>query len=72
MGDNIVAIYKSFFRFGSSFMPINNINIVLIHKKKSPKGVTYYSPISLCNMSYKIIAKVLANRLRVILLDIID
>lgn len=44
--------------------PINSTNIVLIPKVNNPLSMTQYRPFSLCNVLYKIIAKVIANRLR--------
>lgn len=35
-----------------------------IPKKYCPENVCHYRPISLCNVSYKIISKVLTNRLK--------
>ena len=46
---------------------INTIFIALIPKIKDHKNVSDFRPISLCNRVYKLIAKVLVNRLKLIL-----
>ena len=51
---------------------LNETFICLIPKVKSPQKITEFHPISLCNVSYKIISKVLANRLKKILADVIN
>jgi hypothetical protein len=51
---------------------INETFIALIPKIKNPTHVSELRPISLCNVIYKLIAKVLANRLKKILGEIIS
>jgi hypothetical protein len=51
---------------------LNLTYIVLIPKNSNPTCVTEYRPISLCNVFYKLILKTLANRLKMVLNEIIS
>ncbi|XP_074308855.1 uncharacterized protein LOC141643553 [Silene latifolia] len=51
---------------------INMTHIVLIPKKKEASSMAEFRPISPCNVIYKIVSKVLANRLKRFLGDIVS
>jgi hypothetical protein len=50
----------------------NNTTVVLIPKVKNPECIKDLRPISLCNVIYKIVSKVLTSRLKVFIGDIIS
>lgn len=59
--------------FISGRMPedINRTLLVLIPKVDNPTSLKMYWPISLCTVTYKIITKLIANRLKAVLPDLI-
>ena len=65
-------VVLEFLNTGYMIPDLNRTYIVLIPKIKNSIKVSDYRPISLCNVIYKIIAKVVANRLKQILPQIIS
>lgn len=63
---------KSFFNNGYILKELNHTNLILIPKTPAPEKLTQFRPISLCNLSLKIITKILANRLKLFLNQIIS
>ena len=57
---------------GTILPSLNHTFISLIPKVKSPEYVIEFRPIALCNIVYKLVSKVLANRLRKVLPHIIS
>lgn len=72
VGDKVHDIVRSAFREGSFDKEIAETLIVLIPKEDNPSRITQFPSISLCNMIYKLITKVLVNRIRPFLIDFID
>ncbi|CAB4270029.1 unnamed protein product [Prunus armeniaca] len=62
--NDVQGIAADFLRGTSSPMPLNLTHIALIPKIPNPESVSQFRPIGLCNFSYKILSKVMANRLQ--------
>lgn len=69
--DFVVAV-QSFFMYGLLPRGVNATILTLIPKHVDAKEIKDYRPISCCNILYKVISKILANRLKVLLLDLIE
>lgn len=69
---DVVAAVLDFFRGMQIPQGISSTNIVLIPKVDKPVDCQDFRPISLCNFSHKIISKILADRLSVVLPKIIS
>ena len=72
IGDQIVMEVLGVLNGGPVPSEWNETTIVLIPKVNRPELVKDLRPISLCNVLYKIVSKVLANRLKQILPEVIS
>ena len=72
MGIDVHQAVLSSLNSSSILKSINHTFITLIPKVNNPERVSNFQPISLCNMIYKIVSKVIANRLKPMLHSIIS
>ena len=71
VGNDVTEAILSVLRFSHMLKKMNHTYIVLIPKKKDPKYQVDYRPISLSNVVSQIISNVIANRLKLILPNVI-
>lgn len=71
LGPGVTVAVLDFLNGGDMPECINRTTIVLIPKLKHPQEMKDFIPISLCTVVYKICSKLLANRLRGFLDDIV-
>ena len=64
VGDDVTEAVLSCLSMGVILASLNGTFITLIPKVKSPTKVSEFRHISLCNIVYKLVAKVVANRMR--------
>lgn len=69
---DLVAMCLKVIRERSMSPKFHQTCIVLIPKKQVPETVSDLRPIALCNVAYKIVAKMIANHLKMLLPDIIS
>lgn len=63
-GPSILSEVKNFFQTGVMKRQIGRSNLVLIPKTDEANMVTQFRPISVCNILYKVISKVLSTRMK--------
>ncbi|CAH9094512.1 unnamed protein product [Cuscuta epithymum] len=72
IGDEVIMAVKEFFSSGKLLKQVNHTIIALIPKTSHAPTVTDYRPISCTNVIYKVITKILANRINPCLSSIVD
>ena len=71
IGDQIFFAASQWLSIGAFPLGLNNTLIVLIPKCENPSSMKDLRPISLCNVLYKLVAKVLTNRMKDVLCRLI-
>jgi hypothetical protein len=64
LGEDLLAMVEESRIQGSIMGGLNSTFLTLIPKSNRPRNFDDFHPISLCNLCYKIISKVIANRLK--------
>lgn len=72
VGEETIKVCLQILNEDADLKPLNKTIIALIPKVKDPKQMKDFRPISSCNVSYKIIAKTIANRFKKVLDSIIS
>ena len=72
VGDDVSAACLKFIHHCEFPAGLNETLLILIPKTPNPTHITEFRPIALCNVLYKIVAKVLASRLKLVLGSIIS
>ena len=67
VGGSVVKLVLSMFEKPDLIEHINGTQIVLIPKVAIPQTIQDLRPISLCNVIYKIVTKIISNRLKPII-----
>jgi len=72
MKDDFFCFLNDFHRNGKLTRGINSTFIALIPKVESPQRLNDFRPISMVGCMYKVLAKVLANRLRAMIGSVVS
>nr|GEV82209.1 hypothetical protein [Tanacetum cinerariifolium] len=72
VGGDIICVVRDFFSNGKLLKELNHTIISFIPKVTTPARINDYRPISCCNVLYKCISKIIANRVKECLGDIVS
>ena len=72
IGESIIRFIQSIFDGISLVVSVNSTLVILIPKVDQPKSLNNFQQISLFNVSYKLITKLVASRLRNLLPELIS
>lgn len=72
VGRDVILMVQRFFVTGFMSCEVNHCHVVLIPKGDSPSQISQFRPISLCNVVSKLISKILANRLKLVIEKLIS
>ena len=72
MKSNVLGFFREFYLHETYQRSLNSTFLVLIPKKEGAEDLRDFRPISLVGSVYKLLAKVLANRLKLVIGEVIS
>ena len=69
---DVMVVFKDFFEMGNFVKSLNSTFMVIIPKKDGVEDFKDFRPISLVGSFYKLIAKVMANRLKKVMNHVVN
>ena len=72
LGEDVTFAVLNFLNGGELPLGLNDTSITLIPKVRNPQSISQYRPISLCPVLYKLAVKVITNRLREFMDEIVS
>lgn len=72
VGEEVTVAIQSFFTSGRLIKEINHTFVTLVPKTTCATSLADYRPISCCNVLYKCLSKVLCNRLKQVVGELIS
>lgn len=69
---DLIQMVMKFFRHGYLLLQLNHSFLVLTPKIKHPSKIQNYRPLSLCNVAFKVISKILTTRLKGVISNIVS
>jgi hypothetical protein len=72
VGEDLLAMVEESRLLGSIVGGLNSTFLTLIPKANKPSSFEDFRPISLCNLCYKIISKIIANRIKPFLSEMLS
>ena len=72
MANDVTHAIQSFATSGKLLREVNHTFVTLVPKSTNASSLSDYRPISCCNVLYKIITKVLSNRLKLVIDELIS
>ncbi|KAL4392029.1 hypothetical protein AHAS_Ahas03G0304200 [Arachis hypogaea] len=64
VAESLTSWVKDIFQDPRNIREVNQMLITIIPKNPAPKNFSHFRPISLCNVCYKVITKIVASRLK--------